>query len=985
MRDVARGNRCWCGVVVAVLLAGVAAANGDPYFEIRSFGDWDEALGTGHVVPLMPPEWDEYMGEWMQFTQEGEPYPETQFIPPTLYPYEGDAELEEPGLVMAWGEEGMPDGQYASAWKYDYLVDPDLSKAVISMVVFPPQFGAAGGGITQISFGIQDVNGNTRSWYWNVGPGQTIPWAVGTPIVIDASQTGLAATTPSADGYMSNPAFDITQAQYFIADENGLLIGGTVPIPPPGGPPAAIWNYWYNVVVQPGFGEIKWEQPPTYNPDSPFPDCFWGWDEFSNYEFAPIMADDFLCQDDRPITDIHWWGSYIGWQELEPPPNAADMFHIGIWTDVAAGDPYNPFPWSHPGVMLWEWWVSRDQLNEQWVGCDFHPWFMPVPESTFRYDFIIPESEWFWQEPGENVYWLSIAPKCEPEDHPWGWLTRQPNWNDAAVRIFMPPAPVPGAVFEQGDPVIVEDQNWDLAFVLTTNEPGPEEEACCLPDGTCVYLPPADCLLQGGFFPPGGVCLGDLDGNGVDDACEEPQSDYLIEFSLDIGSDTELSDPFMDGDEAFDPGDVYWWQSAPVVPPGRDGFKDDQFIFAGDPWPDPPDPTLATRVPVGAGSIQDYWEWFDLDAHDQLDISFAEGGWIPPEMPLEMPIPKFDSLCIHGAAFLAISMDDDMAPGWPAFDVPVTVPSPAGVSSYGATATQDEVIGLTLLAGIMPPPYPLLNVYPIADEVTVHSSLAPNPDGIEEQDDDVDSLDTVLDAEQCPYWYFSADHEAHLGLNPGAIYQVTPLGPVMVISQVHLGIPPETDIDAFEFVWAEDPQFPGMSVLVLLYSVDEDDPLTPWDESGGLPPFVVLGSSLMGYSFEVSEPLWDDIDALTAWVEPYVPEATGACCVGTSCSIETLYSCVAMGGVYQGDGTTCTPNPCITLCAGDLNCDGVVDYGDIDPFVAAIGCIGGDPSCWPPAGVPADCPWLNGDCDGDGDVTYSDIDPFVARIGATCP
>ena len=68
------------------------------------------------------------------------------------------------------------------------------------------------------------------------------------------------------------------------------------------------------------------------------------------------------------------------------------------------------------------------------------------------------------------------------------------------------------------------------------------------------------------------------------------------------------------------------------------------------------------------------------------------------------------------------------------------------------------------------------------------------------------------------------------------------------------------------------------------------------------------------------------------------------------------------------------------LCAGDLNCDGAVDFDDIDPFVAALGCQGGDPNCWDPA-----CPWLNGDCDDDGTVDFDDIDPFVARIGATCP
>ena len=65
------------------------------------------------------------------------------------------------------------------------------------------------------------------------------------------------------------------------------------------------------------------------------------------------------------------------------------------------------------------------------------------------------------------------------------------------------------------------------------------------------------------------------------------------------------------------------------------------------------------------------------------------------------------------------------------------------------------------------------------------------------------------------------------------------------------------------------------------------------------------------------------------------------------------------------------------LCPGDLNCDGFATYDDIDFFVEALNCPGGE-------GWPYDCPWLNGDCNDDGDVTYDDIDPFVLLIGTEC-
>ena len=53
---------------------------------------------------------------------------------------------------------------------------------------------------------------------------------------------------------------------------------------------------------------LKWSQPPVYDPASPAPSCFWGWDAQSIYEFGPIAADDWLCETEQPVTNIHWWG-----------------------------------------------------------------------------------------------------------------------------------------------------------------------------------------------------------------------------------------------------------------------------------------------------------------------------------------------------------------------------------------------------------------------------------------------------------------------------------------------------------------------------------------------------------------------------------------------------------------------------------------------------------------------------------------------------
>jgi hypothetical protein len=62
-----------------------------------------------------------------------------------------------------------------------------------------------------------------------------------------------------------------------------------------------------------------------------------------------VLADDFICTNTGPVTDIHLWGS---WLQDGVDPTA--MFTLSIWSDVpkqtnAAGG-VTP---SHPGIVLW--------------------------------------------------------------------------------------------------------------------------------------------------------------------------------------------------------------------------------------------------------------------------------------------------------------------------------------------------------------------------------------------------------------------------------------------------------------------------------------------------------------------------------------------------------------------------------------------------------------------------------------------------------
>ena len=105
---------------------------------------------------------------------------------------------------------------------------------------------------------------------------------------------------------------------------------------------------------------------------------------------------------------------------------------------------------------------------------------------------------------------------------------------------------------------------------------------------------------------------------------------------------------------------------------------------------------------------------------------------------------------------------------------------------------------------------------------------------------------------------------------------------------------------------------------------------------------------------------------------PPPPPPTGACCVaGGICQQLTQEDCGLQGGTWHGG--PCVPCLCAT-CVGDTNCDTIIDFDDINPFVAAIS-----------GGIP--CNLDNCDMNCDGIIDFDDINPFVTLLstGAMCP
>jgi hypothetical protein len=124
------------------------------------------------------------------------------------------------------------------------------------------------------------------------------------------------------------------------------------------------------------------------------------------------------------------------------------------------------------------------------------------------------------------------------------------------------------------------------------------------------------------------------------------------------------------------------------------------------------------------------------------------------------------------------------------------------------------------------------------------------------------------------------------------------------------------------------------------------------------------------------------------------PAATGACCAtdGT-CSVATQADCESAGGTYQGDETSCSPNPCTTPAATGACCatDGTCSVTTESDCESAGGTYqGDDTSCSPnpcetaPDGATLyadNCSDCHGD-DGSGQVGPNIIGSSAAELTA---
>ena len=129
---------------------------------------------------------------------------------------------------------------------------------------------------------------------------------------------------------------------------------------------------------------------------------------------------------------------------------------------------------------------------------------------------------------------------------------------------------------------------------------------------------------------------------------------------------------------------------------------------------------------------------------------------------------------------------------------------------------------------------------------------------------------------------------------------------------------------------------------------------------------------------EVSDNASQDTGTLDNWSleagQTGVVQCVGACClVDGTCQVLTQADCgLNPGAIYQGDATTCTPNPCPQPCQGpadgDMNGDTLTNGLDIQFMVDAM------------LGTPTPTEICHGDFDGSGGLDNGDIGGLITAL-----
>lgn len=226
-----------------------------------------------------------------------------------------------------------------------------------------------------------------------------------------------------------------------------------------------------------------------------------------------LLADDFVCTNTGPISDIHLWGS---WLNNQPLTNSL-TFWIALFSDQPT-NANNPF--SHPNILLWSQCFTPGEYAEESVGTGTENFLDPGPPSI-----IGPEQQiWYYcfnpspppiqygTATAPSNYWLAVYATLPSTSLPYyyGWKTTTNVQHDISVHTVwtLPPCPTNLTGITLGGwtpnyaPSPAAPQPLDLAFKLTTPTnsginctvqiicPTPSKTVYCVPGTTWSFDPP---------------------------------------------------------------------------------------------------------------------------------------------------------------------------------------------------------------------------------------------------------------------------------------------------------------------------------------------------------------------------------------------------------------------------------------------------------------------------------------------------------------
>jgi hypothetical protein len=268
----------------------------------------------------------------------------------------------------------------------------------------------------------------------------------------------------------------------------------------------------YQVDIEEPIGDLKMHylQPPDLE----------GWDVLAT--LPCVVADDWLCTETGPVTDIHFWGSWF-YGVVAP----IEGFSISIYSNVPGP------PFSHPGDELWSAFIPffeetpMEIFPQGWYDPFYPLWEHPNHSLWSRYDITGIEDPFIQQE--GHIYWLSIRAEVFgamwPEWPLWGWKTSYEHFEDYAMWGLVDP-PLNFFVEPLLDPIT--QRPLDMAFAITGSEPvicGDANNSGAVNLSDAIYL--LNYLFKGGPPPVPYMCVGDVNNS---DSVNLSDAIYILNY-----------------------------------------------------------------------------------------------------------------------------------------------------------------------------------------------------------------------------------------------------------------------------------------------------------------------------------------------------------------------------------------------------------------------------------------------------------------------